>query len=56
MCANNSSYEMRKIKRYTEWQSLHREKSQYDEFNKTFYTQNNSGIPKLIVDVFNDIS
>ena len=34
-CNNISSYEMRKIKRYTEWQSMpYKEKSQYDEFQR----------------------
>ena len=51
ICANNSSYEMRKIKRYTEWQSMpYREKSHYDEFNKISTYANHSGIPKLIID------
>ena len=33
ICGGRSSYEMRKIKRYTEWHSMpYKEKSQYDEF------------------------
>ena len=33
LCIGKSSYEMRKIRRYTEWQSMpYKEKSQYDEF------------------------
>ena len=33
VCGGRSSYEMRKIRRYTEWQSMpYKEKSQYDEF------------------------
>jgi len=45
------SYEMRKIRRYTEWQSMpYKEKSQYDEFQIiTTYAQN-AGIPKMIID------
>lgn len=51
ICENNSSYEMRKIRRYTEWQSMpYREKSQYDEFQKITIMANNSGIPKMIID------
>jgi len=47
----NSSYEMKKIKRYTEWQSMpYKEKSQYDEFEKIKTMANNSGIPKCIID------
>ena len=35
ICNNTSSYEMRKIRRYTEWQSMpYKEKSQYDEFQQ----------------------
>jgi transcription initiation factor TFIIB len=45
------SYEMRKIRRYTEWQSMpYKEKSQYDEFQTiTIYSQN-AGMPKMIID------
>ena len=51
LCGMNSSYEMRKVKRYTEWQSMpYREKSQYDEFQKITHYANHSGIPKLIID------
>ena len=46
-----SSYEMRKIKRYTEWQSMpYKEKAQYDEFERIKVMARNSGIPKIIVD------
>ena len=45
------SYEMRKIKRYTEWQSMpYKEKAQYDEFERIKVMARNSGIPKIIVD------
>ena len=33
LCSGKTSYEMHKIKRYTDWQSMpYKEKSQYDEF------------------------
>jgi transcription initiation factor TFIIB len=45
------SYEMRKIKRYTEWQSMpYKEKSQYDEFQRITIMCQNAGVPKLIID------
>jgi transcription initiation factor TFIIB len=45
------SYEMRKISRYTQWQSMpYKEKSQYDEFQKITTMANNAGIPKMIID------
>lgn len=51
MCGGKTSYEMRKIRRYTEWQGMpYREKSQYDEFQKITILASQSGIPKLIVD------
>lgn len=51
VCNGASSYEMRKIRRYTEWQSMpYKEKSQYDEFQKIISMANQSGIPKIIID------
>ena len=51
LCLGPSSYEMRKIRRYTEWQSMpYKEKSQYDEFQRITIMAQNSGIPKLIID------
>jgi transcription initiation factor TFIIB len=51
LCANRSSYEMHKIKRYTDWQSMpYKEKSQYDEFQLITNIAQNSGIPKIIID------
>ena len=48
---NSSTYKMRKIRRYTEWQSMpYKEKSQYDEFEKIKQMASNSGIPKYIID------
>ena len=47
----NSSYEMKKIKRYTEWQSMpYKEKSKYDDFQIITSLATNSGIPKIIID------
>ena len=51
MCGKTSSYEMRKIKRYTEWQSMpYKEKSKYDDFQIITLIAKNSGIPKIIID------
>ena len=51
LCLGKSSYEMRKIRRYTEWQSMpYKEKSQYDEFQRITVMDQNAGIPKLIID------
>lgn len=47
----SSSYEMRKIRRYTEWQSMpYSEKALYDEFERIKCTASNAGIPKMIID------
>ena len=46
-----SSYEMCKIRRYAEWQSMpYKEKSQYTEFELIKSIAMNAGIPKLIID------
>jgi len=51
LCIGPTSYEMRKIRRYTEWQSMpYKEKSQYDEFQIITIMAQNAGIPKLIID------
>ena len=51
VCNSSSSYEMRKIRKYTEWQSMpYKEKSQYDEFQKIKQMSKIAGIPKIIVD------
>jgi transcription initiation factor TFIIB len=51
LCMGPTSYEMRKIRRYTEWQSMpYKEKSQYDEFQKITILSQNAGMPKLIID------
>ncbi len=50
-CNSNSSYEMRKIRRYTDWQSMpYKEKSKYDDFQMITIHASNSGIPKNIID------
>jgi len=51
LCVGSMSYEMRKIRRYTEWQSMpYKEKSQYDEFQIITNMAQNAGIPKMIID------
>ena len=51
ICPQRSSYEMKKIRRYTDWQSMpYKEKSQYDEFQKITILAHQAGIPKLIID------
>ena len=45
------SQEMRKIRQYTEWQSMpYKEKSLYDEFQHIMTLASNSGLPKIIID------
>jgi len=45
------SNEMRKIRRYTEWQSMpYKEKSHYDEFQYITTLASNGGLPKIIID------
>jgi transcription initiation factor TFIIB len=51
LSSSNSSYEMKKIRKWTEWQSMpHREKSLYDEFQFITIMAQNSGIPKIFID------
>jgi transcription initiation factor TFIIB len=51
ICDGRSTYEMRKIRRYTEWQSMpYKEKSQYDEFQRITTMAHNSGISKFVID------
>jgi len=50
LCPGKSTYEMRKIRRYTEWQSMpYKEKSQFDEFQRITILAQNAGIPKMII-------
>ena len=51
LCNNKSSYEMKKIRKWTEWQSMpHKEKSLYDEFQFITIMAQNSGIPRIFID------
>ena len=51
LCPAKTSYEMYKIKRYTDWYGMpYKEKSQYDEFQLITNLSNIAGIPKLIID------
>lgn len=46
-----TTYEMRKIRRYTEWQSMpYREKARYDEFQRISAHATAAGLPKVLVD------
>jgi len=50
-CTSKSPYEMRKIQKWVEWQSMpHREKTLYEEFKFIEAMAMNAGIPKIIVD------
>jgi len=47
----NSSYQMKRIKRYTDWQSMpYKEKARYEEFQRIINFSRNAGIPKIIID------
>jgi transcription initiation factor TFIIB len=51
LCDSRSSYEMRKIRKWTEWMSIpHREKCLYEEFQFISVMARNAGIPKIFVD------
>jgi len=51
MTTSNLSYEMKKIRKWTEWQSTpHREKSLYEEFQFITIMAQNAGIPKILID------
>jgi transcription initiation factor TFIIB len=51
LCSSKSSYEMKKIRKWTEWQSMpHKEKSLYEEFQFITIMAQNSGIPKIFID------
>lgn len=48
--SGNNSYEMRKIRRYTEWQSMpYKEKSKYDQFERIKMMATNAGISQCII-------
>ncbi len=49
-CGRRSTYEMRKIRRYTEWQSMpYKEKSIYDEFQRIKVMAKMAGIHNIII-------
>ena len=51
LLSSASTYEMRKIYKWTEWQSMpHKEKSLYDEFQFITIMAQNAGIPKIFTD------
>tara|TARA_B100001287_G_scaffold276730_1_gene288984 strand:- start:10235 stop:11350 length:1116 start_codon:yes stop_codon:yes gene_type:complete len=51
LCAQNSSYEMKRIRKWTEWQAMpHREKSLYEEFQFITIMAKNAGIPRIFID------
>ena len=51
LCNNSSTYEMKKIRKWAEWQSMpHKEKSLYDEFQFITIMAQNAGIPKIFID------
>jgi transcription initiation factor TFIIB len=51
MSFGSCSHEMRKIRRYTEWQSMpYKEKSQYDDFQTITTMARNANIPQIIID------
>jgi transcription initiation factor TFIIB len=51
LCSSRSSYEMKKISKWAEWQSMpHKEKSLYDEFQFITIMAQNAGIPKIFID------
>jgi len=61
LCDHRSSYEMKRIRKWTEWQSTpHKEKSLYEEFQFITLMAQNAGIPKIFIDyaiiVHKDIS
>ena len=51
LCTSKSSFIMRKIKRYTEWQSWpYKEKTTYEDFQRISVMAEQGGIPKIIID------
>ena len=51
LCNQKSSYEMKRIRKWTEWQSMpHKEKSLYDEFQFITLMAQNAGIAKIFID------
>ena len=61
ICSPNSSYEMKRIRKWTEWQAMpHKEKTLYDEFLFITVMAQNSGISRIFIDkameIYKDIS
>lgn len=51
LCDSRSSYEMKKICKWAQWQSTpHKEKSLYEEFQFITTMAQNAGIPKIFID------
>jgi len=51
ICNNNASYEMKRIRKWTEWQAMpHKEKSLYEEFQFITIMAQNAGIPRIFID------
>lgn len=51
LCGQNASYEMKRIRKWTEWQAMpHREKSLYEEFQFITIMAKNAGIPRIFID------
>ena len=51
LCNTKSSYEMKKISKWTSWQSMpHKEKALYDEFQFITIMAQNANIPKIFID------
>lgn len=51
LCPRVGTYEMRKIRRYTEWQSMpYKEKALYEEFQRISALGRQAGLPKMLID------
>lgn len=51
LSTSKSSYEMKRISKWTEWQSMpHKEKSLYDEFQFITIMAQNAGVPRIFID------
>jgi transcription initiation factor TFIIB len=51
LCPQNASYEMKRIRKWTEWQAMpHKEKSLYDEFQFITIMAKNAEIPRIFID------
>jgi transcription initiation factor TFIIB len=51
LCNQVSSYQMKRLRKWTEWQATtHKEKSLYEEFQFITIMAQNAGIPKIFID------